>query len=98
MGRYNTTTAILDENGKRRGATTIIDMPVTAGDIYIKTTSYERLDMLAHQFYGDVSEWYRIAIANKLGKGTLWVPTDTILRIPRIENIDNYIVTLNTNR
>lgn len=98
MGRYNTTTAIRNKFGKQIARTTIISIPFGTNDIYIKTTSLERLDKLADTFYNNVSDWYLIANANALGKGTLWVPTDTVLRIPQVPNIDDYITKFNNNR
>ena len=98
MGRYNTTTAIRNQFGKQIAKTTIISMPFSSNDIYIRTTSIERLDLLANTFYGDVSDWYKIANANNLGKGSLWVPTDTVLRIPNISKFDDYITKLNNER
>ena len=98
MGRYNTTNIIRNKFGKQTASTTIISIPIDSNDIYIKTTSLERLDKLADTFYGDVNEWYKIASANGLGKGTLWVPIDTILRIPKVSNIDEYITKHNKTR
>jgi hypothetical protein len=98
MARYNTTTAIQDTNGKRYASTTIFNVPYSADDIYIKTTSYERLDMLANKFYGNVSNWDIIATANGIGKGTLWVQPDTILRIPIVTRLDDQITNINKTR
>lgn len=98
MGRYNTTQIIRNKFDKQIASTTIISIPFNSKDIYIKTTSLERLDKLADTFYNDVSDWYLIASANGLGKGTLWVPAETILRIPNVPNIDDYITKFNDNR
>jgi hypothetical protein len=98
MGRYNTTNVILDKFDKRIAGTTIISIPFDSNDIYIRTTSLERLDKLAATFYGDVADWYKIASANGLGKGTLWIPAEKLLRIPQVPNIDEYITMHNKNR
>lgn len=98
MGRYDTTTAIRNKFGKQIANTTIIDIPIATTDIYIRTTSIERLDLLAHTFYGDVSDWYKIANANGLGKGSIWVPTNTVLRIPKTSKLNDYITKLNNER
>ena len=83
MSRYSTTGIIQDLNEKRRKSTTIIStIPISVTDIYIQTTSVERLDKLANKFYDDSTLWWIIASANALGKGTIVVPQDTILRIP----------------
>lgn len=98
MGRYDTTTAIRNKFGKQIAKTTIIDIPIDTTDIYIRTTSIERLDLLAQTFYGDVSDWYKIANANGLGKGSLWAPSNTILRIPKTSKLNDYITKLNNER
>ena len=56
------------------------NVPVTDNDIYVITQAGDRLDHLAHQFYGDVSLWWYIAKANNLVFMT--VKTGTRLRIP----------------
>jgi len=63
-----------------------------------KTTSIERLDLLAYKFYGDSALWYVIASANSLGKGSLIVPINSLLRIPDMTNIQTQIQTVNTSR
>jgi len=83
MSRYNSTPEIRDtKNIKRRGTTIFPVIPASSSDIYIETTSLERLDKLAHTFYDDESLWWIIAAANGLGKGSLVIPSNTKLRIP----------------
>jgi len=53
------------------------------GDPVIIATNIDRLDLLANEFYGDARNWWIIADANNLGKGTLSVPPGLQLRIPR---------------
>jgi hypothetical protein len=97
--RYSNTNNINDTSGKRRQRTTIIPVPpVSSNDVYIQTTSIERLDLLAYKFYGDESLWYIIASANSLGKGSLVVPTNSLLRIPDITDIQTQIQTVNITR
>ena len=55
-------------------------IPKNDSDIYVITQMGDRLDHLAHQFYGDVSLWWYIAKANNLKFMT--IPTGTSLRIP----------------
>ena len=98
MSRYETTSQIKTENGTRRAATTILKIPVTESDRYIQTTSAERLDKLADTFYGDQSMWWLIAAANGIGKGTLLVPQNTLLRIPPAGGINDYIYKINQER
>jgi hypothetical protein len=100
MTRYNSTPTIKNEvTGKRRKATTILPViPINEADIYIQTTSPDRLDKLANTFYGDVTLWWIIAAANGLGKGTYVVPGNVRLRIPAKINIDDYVIEINRNR
>lgn len=99
MSRYATTKQIKDKNRSRKAETTIISTtPPTDSDIYINVTTPERLDLLANQFYNDATQWWIIAAANGLGKGTLFTPEDIILRIPINENQQDYIAQLNSER
>lgn len=99
MSRYNSTTEIRDNNGKRRHASTILPvLPSTTDDVFIITTSTERLDKLALEFYDDVSLWWIIAAANGVGKGTLIVPENTKLRIPSKTNAQDILSTANRTR
>jgi len=61
--------------------TTYSSIPKSDGDIYVITQMGDRLDLLAHQFYGDVGLWWYIAKANNLTFMT--IPTGTSLRIPK---------------
>ena len=99
MSRYATTKQIKDDNKNRKAETTIISTtPPTDSDIYINVTTPERLDLLANQFYNDATQWWIIAVANGLGKGTLFTPENIILRIPINENQQDYIAQLNSER
>ena len=51
-------------------------------DIYVATELGDRLDTLAHQFYGDSSLWWIIASANNIHDAPLSLVEGTILRIP----------------
>ena len=55
-------------------------IPERDSDIYVITQMGDRLDTLAHQFYGDVNLWWYIAKAN--GIKDLRVEAGTSLRIP----------------
>lgn len=97
--RYNTTEITNDATGKRRKSTTILPIVSTSiNDVQILTTSTERLDKLANTFYGDASLWWVIAVANSLGKGTIIVPPNTLLRIPSTEQIFDILKQTNTSR
>lgn len=97
--RYSNTQIVKDENGKRKFSTLIIpSIPFSKKDIYIKTTSVMRLDVLAHQFYKDAKLWWIIANSNGISKGTLFVPNGTRLRIPPANNIQDLIDQTNKSR
>lgn len=97
MNRYITSTK--DKNGVRKIETVIMpSLPTTTDDIYIQVTSTERLDLLAKQFYDDITAWPVIAAANGIGKGTLFIKPGTILRIPNKTNFQAKIEQKNNNR
>jgi hypothetical protein len=100
MSRYSTSTIKrANSDSPRTIATTIIQAtPFAQKDVYIQTTSIERLDKLANTFYQDATMWWAIAAANGLGKGTFIVPANTKLRIPDIDNIQRYINDINGSR
>jgi ABC-type molybdenum transport system ATPase subunit/photorepair protein PhrA len=97
--RYAASTTLRNSNGKQRQSTVIVpNMPASVNDVYIQTTSTERLDKLALNFYQDATMWWIIAAANGLGKGTLIVPQNTIIRIPNNQNIQQVINQVNRSR
>lgn len=92
MNRYAESTIIKNVNGKQRRSTVILpNVQLSPADTYIQTTTIERLDLLAFDFYGDVTFWWVIASANGLGKGSMIVPQNTLLRIPDVSNLDTQI-------
>jgi hypothetical protein len=99
MGRYSTARVQRDTEETRKLSTVIVPtIPLSNGDIYIQTTSVERLDKLANIFYEDASLWWIIATANGLGKGTYIVPQNTRLRIPPAEGVQRVINDINNER
>ena len=81
MNRYKDTRKQKKENNVTYYKTTIFDkVPKSNDDVYVLTQSGDRLDLLAYQFYGDISLWWYIARANNLF--TLNVPENIQLRIP----------------
>ena len=99
MSRYNSSATIKDKTGKRRKASIILPVvPKSTEDIFIKTTTPERLDKLAFKFYDDSTLWWVIASANAIGKGTFIIPENTNLRIPSKAGLDDIIVQKNISR
>ena len=83
MDRYSNV-VIDNKNIKKRAYESSIPLTIekNENDIYFYTVQGDRLDLIADEYYGDVSLWVLIATANKLGKGTLYPPPGTQLRIP----------------
>ena len=71
------------------------EIPLSENDIYVLTDFGDRLDLLANQFYNDVTLYWIIAAANpnEVSFGSLFVDEGTQLRIPiNIGSIvDSYI-------
>jgi hypothetical protein len=100
MSRYAITPINKTSTGKRVVGTTILTAPTpnAFNDVYIRTTSIERLDKLAVDFYNDASLWWVIAAANNLGKGTIVVPQNTAIRIPAASQVNEFLTQTNRNR
>lgn len=65
-------------------------------DIFIFSKQGDRLDLLAHKYYGDATKWWIIAHANKI-KGTFILPRDIQLRIPmNISQVLNNLKDINS--
>ena len=81
MSRYDKTDILQDDDGKiRRGTIIYKDIPKSNDDFYVLTQHGDRLDLLANQFYDDMTLWWYIAKANNLTSMT--IPVGTRLRIP----------------
>ena len=65
------------------------NIPPSDQDYYVITTSGDRYDILAQQFYGDNSLWWIIAMANNSERASLIVQPGIQLRIPA--NKDNIL-------
>jgi hypothetical protein len=99
MNRYETASILKDSNEKRKLSTVITPTPeANTADVFIQTTGIERLDLLAFKFYDDQSLWYIIAAANGLGKGSLYVPANSRLRIPSATTIQQQTDQINKTR
>ena len=57
------------------------NIPMRDNDIFVITQYGDRLDALAHQFYGDINLWWYIAKANNLKSMNL--EPGVQLRIPQ---------------
>ena len=83
MNRYQDIQIELNKDNRRVLKSTFIPtierMP---GDIYVISDNSDRLDILANQFYNDVTAWPIIASVNNIGNGSLAIPMGMQLRIP----------------
>ena len=70
------------------------EIPLSEDDIYVITEFGDRLDLLANQFYNDVTLYWIIAVANPdyINFGSIFITEGTQLRIPTniSEIIDSY--------
>lgn len=71
------------------------EIPLSENDIYVITDFGDRLDLLANQFYKDVTLYWIIAAANpdKINFGSITIPAGTQLRIPI--NINDILISYN---
>jgi nucleoid-associated protein YgaU len=82
MKRYSTTPQKLDKSGIRvYGTTYYPEIPIENSDVFIYSKVGDRLDLLAHNFYGDSTLWWVIAKANGI-RGIAALYPATPLRIP----------------
>ena len=94
MRRYDSTPKI--KGGRQRGTSTTvatIRSAVSSGRISyreILMQEDQRLDVLAGIEYGDSTLWWVIAAASNIGWG-LQVPADTLIRIPRLVDVQKVI-------
>ena len=82
MNRYGNTKKKIDKDDKIVYSTTYYPpIPIEDADAFIRTVFGTRIDMLAHEYYGDVSLWWIIAKANGI-RGQVAFKPGTLLRIP----------------
>ena len=82
MKRYLTTRRKIDKSGIRVLSTTYYpEIPINNSDIFIYTKEGDRLDTLAHRYYGNNTLWWIIAKANGI-RGKIGLEVATPLRIP----------------
>jgi hypothetical protein len=89
----------LDEKNQMYQTNVYPDIPITETDNYVITTLGDRLDLIALDFYNDMSFWWIIAAANNLPGDSIYPPAGMQLRIP--ENplpVNNSYKSDNTNR
>ena len=99
MNRYSNIQVTKNSAGRQYFTNNIYpEIPVSEDDIYVVTTIGDRLDLLAHSYYGDASLYWMIASANNLPGDSLVPPLGQQLRIPvDTEGIMNQYLDANTN-
>ena len=82
MKRYLTTKQKLDKSGIRVYSTTYYpEISIGNSDTFIYSKEGDRLDVLAHRYYGDDTLWWIIAKANGI-RGKIGLEVATPHRIP----------------
>jgi hypothetical protein len=82
--RYTYSTTQIEPTTKQRYLSSIIYPKIkpTDNDLYIISESTDRLDLLAHKYYGDRNLWWIIAVANNINDASFYVTEGLQLRIP----------------
>ena len=81
--RYNKSAIKKTLDGKDAYQATILpNIPINAMDITMAAETWDRLDTLANEFYGDPGKWWVIASANNIHTAPIGFKDGTILRIP----------------
>ena len=83
MNRYQSI-EIIKKNGIRYYKNNLYpEIPFSDTDVYVITAQGDRYDLLAQQYYNNVSLWWVIPIANvDLLFDSIFIPEGTQLRIP----------------
>jgi nucleoid-associated protein YgaU len=82
--RYSYSKTLTTNETKRKYLESTIypKIKATDNDIYIISTSGDRLDILSNKYYGDKNLWWAISVANNLNDASLHIEPGTQLRIP----------------
>ena len=84
MNRYYSNSTKKEKDGREVYKPKIYpNIPLMDTDVYVATETGDRLDTLAHQFYGDSTLGGFIASANNIHNASFGLPDGTVLRIPK---------------
>ena len=87
--RYNNTKLFRNKDSKRFYTGTFYpQIEKQENDTYIIANGETRLDLLAHQYYGDSTLYWIIAVCNNI-QGSLFIEPGTQLCIPNISRVTN---------
>jgi len=92
--RYNWSVLYLDsKNGDFYGTRQPLKLAKHKTDMYHQVTEADsrRIDLIAWQYYRDVSLWWIIAEVNNIGNPTV-IPPGTILRIPSYDRVQMKVI------
>lgn len=81
-GRYQNAAKVRKDGRLTLRSTLYPSIPRSLDDIYVLTSAGDRLDLLAHKYYGSVSYAWVIATANGIGLGTHHIEPGSQIRIP----------------
>ena len=98
MSRYNFTGTKIDKNTGNRvlKSTLYPEIKINDGDRFVYPLPGDRLENLAHRYYGDSTLWWIIAKANKIKDGSFALKPDEKLRIPsNIAQVTNDLQSIN---
>ena len=84
MSRYRFTGIKIDKDtGNRVQKITLYpEIRINDGDQFVYPLDGDRLESLAHRYYGDSTLWWIIAKANNIRDGSFGLPPTEKLRIP----------------
>ena len=84
MNRYYSNSIKKEKDGREVYTPKIYpNIPLMDTDVYVATETGDRLDTLAHQFYGDSTLGWIIASANNIHNASFGLVDGTVLRIPK---------------
>ena len=84
MSRYRFTGTKIDKNTGNRvlKSTLYPEIRIDDSDVFVYPLDGDRLENLAHRFYGDTTKWWIIARGNNIRDGSFGLRPDKKLRIP----------------
>ena len=82
--RYTYSTLQTESSTKKKylGSTIYPKIKASDNDLYVISDVADRLDLLAHKYYGDRTLWWIIAVANNINDASFYVKEGIQLRIP----------------
>lgn len=85
MKRYSQTPIIKNMNNKiiYYSSLKLPNIERTDSDLYIQVKKGDRLDKLSDLYYDTTENWWILAVANGLGKGSIIIPYNMQFRIPQ---------------